>query len=161
MSEAAESGDARDSEVEALVRASRALVAIAVSALDALDDSVTLPQFRALVVLGELGTLRASELADRLGVSASTVTRIADRLAADGLLGRAENPSSRREVLLTISPSGERLVERVIDRRRALMRRLLDTLDTTERAAAVRSLNTLAVKASAAIDLHVLAVWPA
>lgn len=143
------------------MRASRALVAVAVSALDALNDKVTLPQFRALVVLSELGTMRASTLADKLGVSASTVTRIADRLAADRLIRRVENPSSRREVLLTISPSGERLVERVIDRRRALMRQLLDELSVAERAAAVRSLDTLALRAASAVDVHILAEWPA
>lgn len=154
-------GDPTDDEVEALVRASRAVVAIAVAALDSLNDKVTLPQFRALVALSELGTLRASELADRLGVSASTVTRLADRLAAGRLLRRAENPASRREVLLSITPSGRRLVERVIDHRRALMRQILSQMNVIERDAAVRALDALAVRAAAAVEVHVLAEWPA
>ena len=41
------------------------------------------------------------------------------------------------------------------------MRQVLDELSVAERTAAVQALDTLAVRASAAVDAHVLAEWPA
>src|ERR1700742_2298617 len=92
-------------QVQAVVEASRALIGVSLLSLAEMDEQVTLLQFRALVALAD-GPLKASELADRAGTSASTVTRLCDRLVADGLLHRVENPRSRREGLLSITAAG-------------------------------------------------------
>ena len=47
---------ADDSLTDALLTASRALVAVAARSLAAVDDDVTLPQYRALVVLASQRT---------------------------------------------------------------------------------------------------------
>ena len=49
-----------------MLRASRVLVAVAVRSLAAVDHDVTLPQYRALVVLASRGPQRPTELADAL-----------------------------------------------------------------------------------------------
>ncbi len=121
----------RGTEVEAFIYASRALVALAVSSLAELDDRISLTHFRALLVLTDVGTMNAAELANQLGTSASSVTRLCDRLVADRLMRRTENPDNRREVLLTATPSGGRLVERVLARRRLGVQRVLDTCPLT------------------------------
>jgi len=67
---------APDAVVDAVVRASRALVSITVRALASVSEEVTLPQLRTLVVVSIQGPQTVSALADRLDVHASTMTRI-------------------------------------------------------------------------------------
>jgi DNA-binding MarR family transcriptional regulator len=149
-----------ESDVDVFISASRALVALAVASLAELDDRIPLAQFRALVVLDDAGAMKAADLADRLGTSASSVTRMCDRLVADRLLRRVENPANRREVLLTATTSGSRLVERVLTRRRLGVQRVLDQMDTTERTATVRAFEVFAAHAGPIIDAHVVHEWP-
>jgi DNA-binding MarR family transcriptional regulator len=151
---------ARGSDVDAFISASRAIVALAVASLAELDDRISLTQFRALVVLDDVGTMKAAELADRLGTSASSVTRMCDRLVADRLLRRVENPANRREVLLTATANGSRLVERVLARRRLGVQRILDHLNADERAATIRAFEVFAAHADPLIDAQVVHEWP-
>lgn len=150
----------RGTEVEAIIYASRALVALAVSSLAELDDRMSLTHFRALLVLTDVGTMNAAELANQLGTSASSVTRLCDRLVADRLMRRTENPDNRREVLLTATPSGGRLVERVLARRRLGVQRVLDSLSADERGATVRAFEVFAEHAAPLIDARVAHEWP-
>src|SRR5580658_2470565 len=62
--------------VDGVLAASRALVAVAAKSLGAAEEEVTLPQYRALVVLATRGPQRMTELADALEVNQSTVTRM-------------------------------------------------------------------------------------
>ena len=50
---------------------------------------MTLPQFRMLAVLADLGRARSVQVARALGLQASTVTRLADRMVAAGYVSRA------------------------------------------------------------------------
>jgi len=83
-----ETGGATDPIVDAVVRASRALVGITVRALSSVSDEVTLPQLRTLVVVSQHGAQTVSALADRLDVHASTMTRMCSRLVSRGLVER-------------------------------------------------------------------------
>jgi len=83
--------------VDAVLRASRVLVSVAARSLAAVDQDVTLPQYRALVVLASRGPQRPSELAEALAVHPSTITRLCDRLTAKRLVHRAESAVSRRD----------------------------------------------------------------
>lgn len=132
-----------DEVVEAVLRASRVLVAVAARSLAAVEHDVTLPQYRALVVLAGRGPLRASELAESLGVHPSTVTRLCDRLVAKRLVRRAGSPDNRREVSIRLTPKGERLVDEVTDRRRRDIASIAARVPARERAATVRALHAL------------------
>jgi DNA-binding MarR family transcriptional regulator len=111
--------------------------------LAAVDQDVTLPQYRALVVLTSRGPQRPSELAEALGVHPSTITRLCDRLSAKRLVQRAESPRSRREVVIELSPKGRRLVDEVTDARREEIRAVVAQIPQAERAAMVRALHAL------------------
>ena len=50
---------------------------------------MTLPQFPMLAVLADLGRARSVQVARALGLQASTVTRLADRMVAAGYVSRA------------------------------------------------------------------------
>ena len=85
---AAASTTSRTDLVDALLSASRAMVALAARSLADLDAEVTLPQFRALVVLASRGPQRVVDISAELGVNASTGTRMCDRLVRKTLIRR-------------------------------------------------------------------------
>lgn len=149
-----------DEQLESLMAASRALVGLAVLSISELDVRMTLTQFRAVVLLRDAGTLKANQLARKLGTSASSVTRLCDLLEAEGLIRRIPNPQSRREVLIQASRKGERLVRRVMDRRRLDLRRILSTIDVADRSAVVSTMEQFAQRAADVHGIHLLAEWP-
>jgi DNA-binding MarR family transcriptional regulator len=107
-----------DAVTDALLHASRLLVAVSARSIAAADESITLPQYRLLVVLSSRGPLKLATLADHLGVNPSTATRMIDRLIATGLATRQINPSSRREVVVALTEAGEGVVTTATGRRR-------------------------------------------
>jgi DNA-binding MarR family transcriptional regulator len=129
---------------DAVLTASRALVAVAARSLAAVEDEVSLPQYRLLVVLASRGPQRIAALAEALGVNPSSATRLCDRLARKGLVRRRRTAADRREVRVSLAPLGQALVEEVTARRRAEIRRLLAQVPTGERDRIVEALETLA-----------------
>lgn len=93
-----------DEVTRAVLTASRLLVAVSARSLAAVEDRVTLPQFRLLVVLSTHDEAKLVTLAERLGVNPSTAMRMLDRLIAAGLAERRVNPANRRETVLRVTP---------------------------------------------------------
>lgn len=129
-----------DAVTHAVLTASRLLVAVAARSLAAVEDRVTLPQFRLLVVLSTFGDAKLVELADRLGVNPSTAMRMVDRLIAAGLAERRVNPGNRRETVLTVTPDGSRLVADVTAGRRREIAAIVERLAPKQRTALVEAL---------------------
>jgi DNA-binding MarR family transcriptional regulator len=127
MTPAARRQDDLDAVTDAVLVASRVLVAVASRSIAAVDGSVTLPQFRALVVV-EQKERTVSELATELRIQPSTATRLCDRLVRKKLVHRRVEPANRREVTISLSDRGRDLVRQVTGRRRqeiaAIMRRV-------------------------------------
>lgn len=107
-----------DAVTDALLHASRLLIAVSARSIASADDSITLPQYRLLVVLFNNGPLKLATLAEQLGVNPSTATRMIDRLIATGLASRQINPSSRREVVVELTSAGAHVVTQATSRRR-------------------------------------------
>ena|SRR5689334_14649954 len=99
--------------VDTVLAASRALVAVAARSLAAVGDDVTLPQYRALVVLAASGPQGTVELAAALAVNPSTATRMCDRLVRKGLVRRRRQAGDRRAVRIALTPAGRDLVAEV------------------------------------------------
>ena len=91
---------------------------IAVRSIAVVEDEVTLVQYRALVLLTSRGDQNVSDLAEALGVHPSTATRLCDRLVAKDLVERATSTESRREIVLSVTPTGRAVVRAVSARRR-------------------------------------------
>ncbi|SHG31017.1 DNA-binding transcriptional regulator, MarR family [Jatrophihabitans endophyticus] len=127
-----------------MLRASRVLVAVSVRSLSALDDAVTPTQFRTLVVLDGHDGVNLNQLADILGVNASTAMRTIDRLLAADLVTRTENPANRRQVLLGLTKQGARLVARVTSRRRKEIARIVAAVPERQRGPLVAALRAFA-----------------
>ncbi|MFE4870574.1 MULTISPECIES: MarR family transcriptional regulator [unclassified Streptomyces] len=133
-----------DAVTRAVLTASRVLVAVSARSLAAVEDRVTLPQFRLLVVLSTHGTAKLVVLADLLGVNPSTAMRMMDRLIAAGLADRQVNPDNRRETLLRLTDDGRRLVEEVTARRRADIAAIVERLAPDQQSALVDALTAFA-----------------
>jgi DNA-binding MarR family transcriptional regulator len=127
-----------------LLAASRALVGVAARSLAAAEDSITLPQYRALVILASRGEQRVSHLADALAIHPSTATRLCDRLAAKSLIKRNASVESRREVTVALTASGRALLRKVTNRRVSEIDKIVEHLDTETRRATIDALNAFA-----------------
>ena len=133
-----------DQVVEALLAASRALVAIAARSLADHDVEVTLPQFRALVVLASRGPQRVVDVSGELGVDPSTGTRLCDRLVRKGLVRRQRSTADRRVVRVTLTPAGRSLVDQVSARRREELSRAVAQMPGRWPAGVVEALHAFA-----------------
>jgi DNA-binding MarR family transcriptional regulator len=129
-----------DAVTRAVLTASRLLVAVSARSLAEVEERVTLPQFRMLVVLSTRGATKLVTVADLLQVAPSTAMRMIDRLIAAGLADRQTNPDNRRETLLQLTEEGRRAVEDVTARRRAEIAAIVERLVPKQRAALVEAL---------------------
>ncbi len=114
-----------DAVTDAVLTASRLLVAVSARSIAAAGDAITLPQFRLLVVLHTRGPLKHGTLAEYLEVAPSTASRMVDRLVAAGLIERRHSAASRREIVLELTREGARIVRQVTGRRREEIARIV------------------------------------
>lgn len=114
--------------VEAVLTASRAMIAVATRSLGAAAEETTIAQYRTLVVLASRGPQRMVDLAGALGVAPSTAGRMCDRLVRKGLIRRQRARTDRRAVLVSITPAGRIVVDGATERRRALIGGILGRL---------------------------------
>jgi DNA-binding MarR family transcriptional regulator len=137
----------REAIVDAVLTASRALVAIAARSLADAGELVTLTQYRALVVLASRGPQSVATLAEALTVTPPTASRMCDRLVHKGLVRRRTDRQDRRQVRLALTEPGRRLVDTVSARRREEIATLLSGIPPEEQRSVVASLRRLAVGA--------------
>lgn len=143
-SRAAESEVGVDEFVSALLTASRVLMGISARSLADVEETVTVPQFRMLVVLESRGQTNLSALADMLDVNASAALRMVQRLVAAGLVLSSGNPANRREVNIRLTRAGSQLVARVTRRRRIALTKIVSEMLPSERAQFLSALNAFA-----------------
>jgi DNA-binding MarR family transcriptional regulator len=131
-----------DELTTAMLTASRLLVAVSARSLATVaEDTLTLPQFRLLVVLSSQGPAKLVTLADLLNVNPSTAMRMVDRLIAAGLVVRQASPHSGREVQIELTATGRGVVDDVTDRRRAEIATIVTRMPTGQRRALVEALH--------------------
>jgi DNA-binding MarR family transcriptional regulator len=129
-----QAADGQTAEMVAVLQAAtRVLAGVALRSVDVLGGAVSLSQFRVLAVLGDLGCARSTQVARALGLEASTVTRLADRLVAAGHVVRGSEPGNRSVVTLELTASGRDLVTQVAQWRRQELTRILGQLAPRDR----------------------------
>lgn len=74
---------------------------------------ITIDQMRVLEALGRGGGLPMGMLATRALVEPTTLTKLIDRMVADGLVQRLLDTEDRRRVLITLLPAGEIALRRL------------------------------------------------
>jgi DNA-binding MarR family transcriptional regulator len=137
-------GSAREELVDAVLGASRALVAVAARSLATVADDVTLAQYRVLIELASRGPLRLADLAVALAVDRSTATRMCDRLVRKRLVARRRLTEDRRGVRISLTRAGGELVADVTRRRRAEITTIVQRIPDAHRGAVVAALRAFA-----------------
>jgi DNA-binding MarR family transcriptional regulator len=129
-----------DAITDALLTASRLLVAISAQSIGKVDESITFPQLRTLVILSNRGPINLATLAGLLGVQPSATGRMVDRLVAAGLIDRLPHPTSRRELLAALTKRGREVVQQITAYRRAEIAQIVEKMPAAERQGLVRAL---------------------
>jgi DNA-binding MarR family transcriptional regulator len=141
---AEEQEDVHPDEVDAVMAATRVLVALSARSVAGLDGQITLPQFRVLVMVASTGPVNLGAVARALGVHPSNATRACDRLVGAGLLDRRDDPGDRRNLTLDLTAAGRALVRRVMDDRRAAIAEILARMPDEQRRALAPVLESFA-----------------
>ena len=85
-------------------------------------------------------------LGDHLGLRATTITSLIDRLARMDLVVRTRPPGNRRVVALNLTDEGRRAFAAITEEERDTMRRMLDALPEDRRAAFVEAAGLIAAR---------------
>ncbi|KUI42521.1 MULTISPECIES: MarR family transcriptional regulator [unclassified Mycobacterium] len=141
-------------QVESVMRASRALVGITAASISTVDDLVTVPQLRVMMMIATRGAVNLAAVAAGLQVSASNASRICDRLLKIGMVDRRDDPADRRNIALTLTPDGQALIDRVVHHRRIAIRRILREMSPTQRDALATAFDAFATVAGEPQEEH-------
>ena len=137
----------REATVDAVLSASRVLVAIAARSLADAGEEVTLTQYRSLVVLASRGPQSMAALAEAAAVTPPTASRLCERLVRKGLVRRRTDRHDRRQVRLALTEVGRDLIDTVTERRRQEIADLLASVPAEVQRSAVAALRQLAAGA--------------
>jgi DNA-binding MarR family transcriptional regulator len=121
----------------AIMRTSRILRTQATS------DVVSPGQNSVLSVLGKRGPLTMRQLADVEHVQAPTMTRTVNHLCDNGLVARAEHPTDGRQVIVSLTDEGRKVLEDSRRLRAAWLAGRLEGLPPGDRAALHRAAELL------------------
>jgi DNA-binding MarR family transcriptional regulator len=113
-------------------------------AIEEIGATIPPAQLRALLIIGQAGSMNLNQLAKALDSTPSATSRLTDRMQVGGLLTRDRAAASRREIVLLPTESGRQLSEWVTDRRRNALSRVLGSMSPQAREALAKGLAELA-----------------
>jgi len=125
-----------------LLAAARLVMAVTTRAADQVGD-LSPVQLRALTVLDQLGTANLVQLTEAMDVTASTTSRLVDRLVAADLVDRRPSETTRREIALRLTGAGATVLARYDELRVAGLRNRIAGLGSADRATVLAGLATL------------------
>lgn len=141
-----------DEHLDAVMDAARVLVAIVAASVLQVEDQASLPQLRVLTLMEKRGSLTLGGVAAALGVHPSNATRMCDRLVVAGYVDRQDDPDDRRQLRLTLTDAGHRLVESVMSHRRTAVARAMAEMAPEDRALLVSTLEQFTTAAFGLVD---------
>jgi DNA-binding MarR family transcriptional regulator len=152
-------GVVREGVVDAVLSASRVLMAMAVRSLGGVGEEVTLPQYRSLVILASRGPQSLASLAEALAVQPPTASRMCDRLVRKRLIRRTAVRRDRRQVRIALTETGRHLVDQVTLRRREEIIDILGSIPLDVQEAMAEGLHRMAAAAGEVPERDWSAGW--
>ena len=104
---------------------------------------ITPAHLRALRTLARHGTMRLSELSDRLQIAPRTATEVVDALQARDLVRRRADPGDRRATLVEVTEHGAGVLDAISAARGTEAERVFGRLSEADRADLARILRRL------------------
>ncbi|OFE15056.1 hypothetical protein BA895_07980 [Humibacillus sp. DSM 29435] len=143
-------------QVHAVMIAAQALVGVAAQGVAEVEDRVTLPQLRVLMLVATRGGLNLGALAQAMGVHPSNASRACDRLVDAGLLRRTDSTLDRRNLMLDLTSKGHALIDELIEHRRAAIAAILGKMPESRRRTLASAMLSFA---QAAGETHAESAW--
>lgn len=143
-------------QVHGVMVAAQALVGVAAQGVSEVEDRVTLPQLRVLMLVSTRGGLNLGALAEAMGVHPSNASRACDRLVEAGFLQRSESTLDRRNLMLQLTSDGNELIDELIDHRRAAITAILGQMPESRRRTLASAMLSFAQAADAT---HAGSAW--
>ncbi len=137
-----------EDDVEAVLASTRDIGGLIARTLALLEPSVTMPQWR-VIVLASDGGCNITTIAADLGIHPSNATRLCDRLVRQGLLERRRADQDRRQVLVTLTEEGQRFHRDAMELRRRAVTRAMESMVAEDRKALAAALPTFAAALTA------------
>lgn len=148
--------DVSDAELEAVLGVCRVLVAVSAQSIAAVEAVADPTQVRILVIIASRGAASLGRVAEAAALHISKASRVCERMVRAGLLDRADDPHDRRQLVLSLTGEGRRVVRTVRARRQADISRILAQMPGRRRATLVAALSDFA---DAAGEPHAAALW--
>ncbi len=104
---------------------------------------LSVPQFRTLNYLGRCPQASLSDVADYIGLTLPSASKIVEGLVARKLLSRQTDPADRRRLTLSLTRSGQTALEASRRATRACLAESLATLTEAERATVTKAMAAL------------------
>jgi DNA-binding MarR family transcriptional regulator len=107
-------------------------------------EPIGVAEAHTLIDLSEIKALSQGELAQRLRLEKSTISRLVRQLVARGWVERTALPEDGRVMMVRLSKEGRKAAERLLQARRAKFTRLLAAIPQANRSAVIEAISTLA-----------------
>ncbi len=110
------------------------------------DSDLSVPQFRVLIYLNRHAGASLSDIAEHMGLTLPSLSKMMDGLVTRRLVTRQPDPRDRRRITLSLTPSGETAMQAAYAGTQAQLGRRLaalspaDCLKVTESMAALREI---------------------
>jgi DNA-binding MarR family transcriptional regulator len=105
-------------------------------------SELTADEFVVLSVIGELRAVTPTELAERLSIPPTTISRYAARFVEAGLAVRAVNASDGRSYFLEVTTQGRAVLSKIVPRLRRAHQQLGELVDVDAMSSALAEFET-------------------
>jgi DNA-binding MarR family transcriptional regulator len=130
-----------ESLAESFIAVARRLRGMSQEALAPWD--VNPSQLRAMRTLSHHGTMRLSQLSERLQIAPRSATEVVDQLESRQLVRRRPDPADRRATLVEVTEHGAEILGAIRAARGAVTERVFERLSATDRDHLARILRRL------------------
>lgn len=107
------------------------------------SPDLTVPQFRALSFISRNAGSSLLDVANHLGLTPPSTSRLVDGLIYRNMMTREDHPGDRRRVKLTVTNLGEKILEASRQDALTYLSTKLSNIDTDDREAIVKAMNVL------------------
>jgi DNA-binding MarR family transcriptional regulator len=111
---------------------------------EALCCGVTMAQCHAILEIGAAGELNLKDLAARLGLDNSTLSRTVESLVQDGLADRTPSKEDRRATVIQLNEKGRAALDRINSTWNGICRSMFRTIPREKQNQLIESITILA-----------------
>ncbi len=117
-------------------------------------SDLSVPQFRSLAFVHKNLDGSLSDLADHLGLTLASASKLADGLVRQGYMTRQESSLDRRKLVLALTPQGETILDSALANTQAYLTQIIHQLSEEELDVVYRALLILQPLFSGEIKLE-------